>query len=253
MRVARRPGRDARERHRAVHRARSSVERAVAGLTGSRRGKYPACGFPAPPSSHVHFPVPACRSEAGLARVPRAPARRRRAPDRRPGRARARRGELGRRIEAALAGGVRWLILDLAEAVGVSDAVLDGLVEAAGALRARKGELIVAGAHAERRAAARAPTTSPTGPAVAANVDQAVMILKMLRPEDRHPPPAAAREAADLVADAAADRAAPSLPHRSPVQVAATLARVFFASITDPIVNFAVDVVARWGCSASSC
>src|SRR5688500_2676626 len=55
-------------------------------------------------------------------------------------------GELGRRIEAALAGGVRWLILDLGEAVGVTDTVLAGLVQAAGALRARRGELIVAGA-----------------------------------------------------------------------------------------------------------
>ena len=31
-------------------------------------------------------------------------------------------GSCGRRIESALAGGVRWLILDLAEAVDVSDA-----------------------------------------------------------------------------------------------------------------------------------
>ncbi len=65
------------------------------------------------------------------------------------------RGELGRRIDAALDGGVRWLILDLSEAHDVSDLVLEGLVEAAAALRARKGELIVAGATALGRAAAR--------------------------------------------------------------------------------------------------
>src|SRR4051794_21621628 len=54
--------------------------------------------------------------------------------------------ELERRIESALAGGVRWLILDVGEAVDVADCILASLVEAAGALRMRKGELIVAGA-----------------------------------------------------------------------------------------------------------
>ena len=91
-------------------------------------------------------------------------------------------GELSRRIEDALAGGVRWLILDLSEAATVSDNVLEGLVDAAGALRARKGELIVAGAqrHVAQRLAAYDVAHRP---AVAANVDQAVMILKMLRPK----------------------------------------------------------------------
>jgi len=90
--------------------------------------------------------------------------------------------ELSRRIEAALAGGVRWLILDLSEAAVVSDLVLEGLVDAAGALRARKGELIVAGSqrHVAQRLAAYDVAHRP---AVAANVDQAVMILKMLRPK----------------------------------------------------------------------
>jgi anti-anti-sigma regulatory factor len=90
--------------------------------------------------------------------------------------------ELARRIEAALAGGVRWLILDLAAATSVSDAVLEALVEAAGALRARKGELIVAGASAAV-AERLAGYDVAHRPAVAANVDQAVMILKMLRPK----------------------------------------------------------------------
>jgi len=91
-------------------------------------------------------------------------------------------GELSRRIEDALAAGVRWLILDLSEAATVSDNVLEGLVDAAGALRARKGELIVAGAqrHVAQRLAAYDVAHRP---AMAANVDQAVMILKMLRPK----------------------------------------------------------------------
>jgi anti-anti-sigma regulatory factor len=91
-------------------------------------------------------------------------------------------GELGRRIDAALAGGVRWLILDLAQATSVADHVLAALVEAAGALRARKGELIVAGA-ARDVATRLAAYDVAHRPAVAANVDQAVMILKMLRPK----------------------------------------------------------------------
>jgi hypothetical protein len=94
---------------------------------------------------------------------------------------------------------VRWLILDLAEAVDVSDDVLAGLVGAAGALRARRGELIVAGASrsvAERLAAYDVAHR----PAVAANVDQAVMILKMLRPKTdiRRPPQRAKQRISSL-------------------------------------------------------
>src|SRR5215213_7492969 len=91
-------------------------------------------------------------------------------------------GELNRRVEAALESGVRWLILDLEAAVGMTDLVLEGLVEAAGTLRSRKGELIVAGAprHIAQRLASYDVAHRP---AVAANVDQAVMILKMLRPK----------------------------------------------------------------------
>src|SRR4051795_13369809 len=76
--------------------------------------------------------------------------------------------ELGRRVESALAGGVRWLILDVGEAMNVSDAVLAQLVSAAGALRMRKGELIVAGASrsvSERlRGHHRAPPPAPPPP-----------------------------------------------------------------------------------------
>ncbi|HWK29021.1 MAG TPA: STAS domain-containing protein [Solirubrobacter sp.] len=91
-------------------------------------------------------------------------------------------GELQRRAEAALDGGVRWLILDLSAAYDVTDPVLDALVSLAATLRARRGELIVAGptsSVAQRIAAADVAHR----PAVAASVDQAVMILKMLRPK----------------------------------------------------------------------
>jgi anti-anti-sigma regulatory factor len=91
-------------------------------------------------------------------------------------------GELGRRIDAALAGGVRWLIVDIADTVAVADEALEALVTAARELRSRKGELIVAGAKGE--AAQRlAGFDVAYRPAQAANVDQAIMILKMLRPK----------------------------------------------------------------------
>jgi anti-anti-sigma regulatory factor len=106
--------------------------------------------------------------------------------------------QLARRIDAALESGVRWLILDLAEATDVSSGVLGALVTAAGALRARKGELIVAGAAvpvAQRLAAYDVAHR----PAVAANVDQAVMILKMLRPKtDIQRPPQRAKRITSL-------------------------------------------------------
>jgi anti-anti-sigma regulatory factor len=91
-------------------------------------------------------------------------------------------GELARPIDAALAAGVRWLIVDIAETVDVADQALDALVAAARELRSRKGELIVAGAPpgvAERLAAVEVAHR----PAQAASVDQAIMILKMLRPK----------------------------------------------------------------------
>jgi anti-anti-sigma regulatory factor len=91
-------------------------------------------------------------------------------------------GELTRRIDAALAGGVRWLIVDIAEAATVADPALDALVAAARELRARKGELILAGARADvTERLARLEVAHR--PAQAANVDQAIMILKMLRPK----------------------------------------------------------------------
>jgi putative ribosome biogenesis GTPase RsgA len=87
--------------------------------------------------------------------------------------------ELGRRIDAALASGVRWLMIDLERATAVPDSVL---VATARDLRMRRGELILVSPPAvvvEQLARhARADR-----PAVAANVDQALMILKMLRPK----------------------------------------------------------------------
>jgi anti-anti-sigma regulatory factor len=108
-------------------------------------------------------------------------------------------GELTRRIDAALAGGVRWLIVDIAEATTVAGPALDALVRAARELRARKGELILAGAQgdaAERLAALEVAHR----PAQAANVDQAIMILKMLRPktEIRRPQPRAKQRITSL-------------------------------------------------------
>jgi anti-anti-sigma regulatory factor len=98
--------------------------------------------------------------------------------------------ELTSRIDTALAAGVRWLIVDIAEATTVADAAIDALVAAARELRARKGELILAGVQgdvAERLARLEVAHR----PAQAANVDQAIMILKMLRPktEIRRPQP----------------------------------------------------------------
>jgi anti-anti-sigma regulatory factor len=97
--------------------------------------------------------------------------------------------ELARRIDSALSGGVRWLIVDLGEALEVGDQSLSALVTTARELRSRRGELIVAGSQpdvAERLGAYDVAHR----PAMAANVDQAVMILKMLRPKtDIRPQP----------------------------------------------------------------
>jgi anti-anti-sigma regulatory factor len=108
-------------------------------------------------------------------------------------------GELTRRIDAALAGGVRWLIIDIAEAVAVADAALDALVTAARELRTRKGELIVAGAPGDV-AQRLAGLEVAHRPAQAANVDQAIMILKLLRPKTdiRRPQPRAKQRITSL-------------------------------------------------------
>ncbi len=102
-------------------------------------------------------------------------------------------GQLAQRIDALLAGGVRWLIVDLGGAASVADAALAALVTAARELRSRKGELIVAGAAAD---VTERLVRHEVGhrPAQAASVDQAIMILKMLRPKTgAEPAPAPAR------------------------------------------------------------
>ena len=189
-------------------RARSSVEREVAGLTARRRGKYAPMRVASRAAAQPMFTSQSLRAVA----KPGSLAFREHRLDDVVHQidvqgALSESGELGRRIESALAGGVRWLILDLAEAFDVTDPVLAALVEAAAALRARKGELIVAGAPPSVAQRLGAYDVAHR-PAVAANVDQAVMILKMLRPKTDIRRAAAARQAADLLAHAAADRAA---------------------------------------------
>jgi anti-anti-sigma regulatory factor len=90
--------------------------------------------------------------------------------------------ELDRRLHAAMEHGARWLIVDLAEALNVADGVLGVLLAAARDLHMRKGELILAGASP---AVVRRLEETDLGrrPALAAGVDQALIILKMLRPK----------------------------------------------------------------------
>ena len=90
--------------------------------------------------------------------------------------------EVARRLDAILANGVRWLIVDVETVDPIDDVMLAALVATARELRSRRGELILAGAGAsaaERLAAYEVAQR----PALAANVDQAIMILKMLRPK----------------------------------------------------------------------
>ena len=86
------------------------------------------------------------------------------------------------RIDAALAGGVRWLIVDIAGTVRSPTRRSHALVKAARELRSRKGELIVAGASGDVGSGSPLFDVAHR-PAQAANVDQAIMILKMLRPK----------------------------------------------------------------------
>jgi anti-anti-sigma regulatory factor len=106
-------------------------------------------------------------------------------------------GQLAAPIDAALAGGVRWLIVDIAEAVSVADEALTALVTAARELRSRKGELIVAGA-APDVAQRLAGVEVAHRPAQAASVDQAIMILKMLRPKTGQAQPRAKQRITSL-------------------------------------------------------
>jgi anti-anti-sigma regulatory factor len=93
-------------------------------------------------------------------------------------------GEVARRIDAALKAGVRWLIIDLSEAAPVADAMVAAMVATARECRARRGELIVSGAAPDVAARISAFEVAHR-PALAANADQAIMILKMLRPKTK--------------------------------------------------------------------
>jgi hypothetical protein len=90
-------------------------------------------------------------------------------------------GELERLVDAALTVGARWLIVDL-ERADLSQLVEGPLADAGHALRARRGELILVStspAIADRVSHYEVANR----PALAANVDQALMILKLLRPK----------------------------------------------------------------------
>jgi len=94
--------------------------------------------------------------------------------------------ELARRVDAALNAGVRWLIVDLRGVAAVADAALPAIVRAARELRARKAELIVAGAPGDLAARLAAQPIAHR-PAQAATVDEAIMILKRLGPRTAQP------------------------------------------------------------------
>jgi hypothetical protein len=100
---------------------------------------------------------------------------------------------VARRIDAALQAGVRWLIVDIAGA-GVSgdefEPMVAALVATARECRTRRGELIVTGAGAEVTMRFGAYDQAER-PALAATVDQAIIILKMLRPKTQLGGPAA--------------------------------------------------------------
>jgi hypothetical protein len=90
-------------------------------------------------------------------------------------------GELERIVDAALAAGARWLIVDL-ERADLGALAEAPLATAGHELRSRRGELILVStspAVADRVAAYEVANR----PALAANVDQALMILKLLRPK----------------------------------------------------------------------
>jgi anti-anti-sigma regulatory factor len=97
--------------------------------------------------------------------------------------------DVARRIDAALTAGVRWLIIDISEAGPVADPFIAALVATARECRNRRGELIVSGAAPDVSARLAAYEVAHR-PAVAANADQAIMILKMLRPKTKVQRPA---------------------------------------------------------------
>ena len=89
-------------------------------------------------------------------------------------------GELERTVGEALADGARWLIVDI-ERAALTPAVEAPLANAGRALRGRNGELIlVSTAPAVADRISRYEVAQR--PALAASVDQALMILTLVRP-----------------------------------------------------------------------
>lgn len=93
-------------------------------------------------------------------------------------------GEVARKLDLALSSGVRWLIVDLAGTTAVADPMVAALVATARECRSRRGEVIVTGAPEDVAARLSAYDVAQR-PAMAASVDQALMILKMMRPKTR--------------------------------------------------------------------
>jgi hypothetical protein len=89
--------------------------------------------------------------------------------------------ELAARFAAALDDGVRWLMVDL-ERAELDPAAEAPLATLSCELRDREGELILISS-APQVADAVARYEPTTRPAVAASVDQALTILKLLRPK----------------------------------------------------------------------
>jgi hypothetical protein len=90
-------------------------------------------------------------------------------------------GELERLIDAALTVGCRWLIVDL-ERAQLSPALEMPLAAAGHRLRERRGELILVSASPAVADRVSAHDVAHR-PALAADVDQALMILQLLRPK----------------------------------------------------------------------
>jgi hypothetical protein len=90
-------------------------------------------------------------------------------------------GELERLIDAALTIGCRWLIVDL-ERAQLCPEIEIPLAAAGHLLRERRGELILVSAApaVADRVSARDVANRP---ALAADIDQALLILKLLRPK----------------------------------------------------------------------
>ena len=78
---------------------------------------------------------------------------------------------------------MRWLIVDIADTVAVADEALEALVTAGARAALAQGRADRGGREGRRRPSGSPALEVAHRPAQAANVDQAIMILKMLRPK----------------------------------------------------------------------